>query len=206
MPNAVDITEVPDYNTISPSANKGFIRQMVIYFNTAFSTMLSNGMVSCPGLTIYEPDFFTLLDNILANPAAYGVTNALYLGQSIDVITAYNNSLLSSDALNGPGTNYIFWDSDDPTAKVHAIMAGAAKQLIAPVQFSKIASLGGSNRLDMTNVPVGLGGVVNGSTDLVGWTSVTNFSSTNSTQSVFVPVAGPSQFYRLSFPLTWIWP
>jgi hypothetical protein len=85
-------------------------------------------------------------------------------------------------------------------------MAGAAKQLISPVQFSKIALLGGSNRLDMTNVPVGLGGVVNGSTDLVSWTSVTNFSSTNSTQSVFVPLSGPFQFYRLSFPFTWTWP
>jgi phospholipase/lecithinase/hemolysin len=205
MPNAVDITEIPQYNTY-PAASKNFIRQMVIYFNSAFSATLSNAMTSCPGLKIYEPDFFSLLDNILANPAAYGVTNALYSGQSIDVITAYSNNLLSSDDLNGPGTNYIFWDADDPTAKVHAIMAGAAKQLIAPVQFSKIASLGSSNRLDMTNVPVGLGGVVNGSTDLVSWTSVTNFSSTNSTQSVFVPVAGPFQFYRLSFPFTWTWP
>ncbi len=40
-------------------------------------------MVSCPGLTIYEPDFFSLLDNILTNAAAYGVTNALYLGQTL---------------------------------------------------------------------------------------------------------------------------
>ena len=108
MPNAVDITEVPDYNTISSSADKSFMRQMVIYFNTAFTTMLSNAPVSCPGLKIYEPDFFTLLDNILANPAAYGVTNALYNGQSIDVITAYTSyGLLPNDNVNGPGTNYI---------------------------------------------------------------------------------------------------
>ena len=82
MPNAVDITEVPDYNPLSSSADKSFVRQMVIYFNTAFTTMLSNAMVSCPGLKIYEPDFFSLLDNILTNAAAYGVTNALYSGQS----------------------------------------------------------------------------------------------------------------------------
>jgi phospholipase/lecithinase/hemolysin len=176
---------------------------MVIYFNSAFSATLSNAMTSCPGLQIYEPDFFSLLDNILANPASYGVTNALYGGQSIDALD--DNSLMDL-SLNGPGENYIFWDKIDPTAKVNAIMAGAAKQLISPVQFSKIALLGGSNRLDMTNVPVGLGGVVNGSTDLVSWTSVTNFSSTNSTQSVFVPLSGPFQFYRLSFPFTWTWP
>jgi phospholipase/lecithinase/hemolysin len=202
MPNAVDITEIPYYDTY-PAASKSFIRQMVIYFNSAFSATLSNAMTSCPGLQIYEPDFFSLLDNILANPASYGVTNALYGGQSIDALD--DNSLMDL-SLNGPGENYIFWDKIDPTAKVNAIMAGAAKQLISPVQFSKIALLGGSNRLDMTNVPVGLGGVVNGSTDLVSWTSVTNFSSTNSTQSVFVPLSGPFQFYRLSFPFTWTWP
>jgi len=208
MPDAVDITEVPDYDNISPPANKSFIRQMVIYFNTAFTIMLSNAPVSCPGLKIYEPDFFSLLDNILANPAAYGVTNALYLGQSIDVITAYNNSLLSSDALNGPGTNYIFWDSDDPTAKVHAIMAGTAKQLIAPVQVTNVASLGGSNQLNMANIPIGPNGIVQGSTNLAltNWTTVTSFNSTNSAQSVFIPISGPLQFYRLSFPFASSWP
>jgi len=208
MPDAVDITEIPEYNTISSSADKSFIRQMVIYFNAAFTTMLSNAPVSCPGLKIYEPDFFSLLDNILANPAAYGVTNALYLGESIDVITAYNNSLLSSDALNGPGTNYIFWDQDDPTAKVQAIMAGTAKQLIAPVQVTNVASFGGSNQLSMANVPIGPNGIVQGSTNLAltNWTTVTNFNSTNSAQSVFVPISGPLEFYRLSFPFASSWP
>jgi hypothetical protein len=85
-------------------------------------------------------------------------------------------------------------------------MAGVAKQLIAPVQVSKIASLSGTNRLDLINVPVGLNGIVNGSTNFVNWTSVTNFNSTNDTLSVFVPVSGPLQFYRLSFPFTWTWP
>ena len=202
MPNAVDITEIPEYDNLS-SPNKGFIRQMVINFNTAFTPMLSNSMVSCPGLKIYEPDFFSLLDNILANPTAYGVTNALYMGNSID---ALEDPSLSDNSVNGPGTNYIFWDINDPTAKVHAIMAGAAKQLIAPVQVSKITLLSGTNRLDLINVPVGLNGIVNGSTNLMSWTPVTNFSSTNDTLSVFVPVSGPLQFYRLSFPFTWTWP
>jgi len=204
MPNAVDITEIPQYDQIS-SANKSFIRQMVIYFNTAFPVTLSNAMASCPGLKIYEPDFFSLLDNILAHPASYGVTNALDGGQSID---ALDDNSLTDLSLNGPGTNYIFWDKNDPTAKVHAIMAGVAKQLISPVQVSKITSLSGTNRLDLINVPVGLNGIVQGSTDLAltNWTSVTNFNSTNATQSVFVPISGPLQFYRLSFPFAWTWP
>ena len=81
MPNAVDITEIPQYDNLS-SANKNFIRQMAIGFNTAFTTWLSNAMISLPGLKIYEPDVFTLLDNMLANSANYGLTNVLYGGQS----------------------------------------------------------------------------------------------------------------------------
>ena len=83
MPNAVDITEVPAYDK---SANKSFIRQRIIDFNTAFTSMLSNAMATCPDLEIYEPDFFSLLDNILTNAAAYGVTNVLYQGRSIDAL------------------------------------------------------------------------------------------------------------------------
>jgi thermolabile hemolysin len=202
MPTAVDITEVPAYNGY---ANKGFIRQRIIDFNVAFTTMLSNAMVSCPGLEIYEPDFFSLLDNVLTNAAAYGVTNVLYQGRSIDVL---DDSSLANHAINGPGTNYVFWDATDPTAKVHAIMAGVARQLIAPVQISQITSQNGTNQLNLANVPVGLNGIVLGSTNLAltNWTTVTNFNSTNTTQPVFVPISGPMQFYRLSFPFAWTWP
>jgi len=202
MPNAVDITEVPAYNGY---ANRAFIRQMVSYFNTAFTPLLSNAMVACPSLTIYEPDFFSLLDNILTNAAAFGLTNILYQGRSVD---ALDDPSLANRAVNGPGTNYIFWDATDPTAKAHAVMAGVAKQLIAPPQIGQITSQNGANQLNLTNVPVGLNGVVLGSPSLVtpNWATVTNFPGTNSVQPVFVPMAGPMQFYRVNFPFSWTWP
>lgn len=204
MPNAVDITEIPQYNTY-PAAAKNFIRQRIFGFNVAFTSMLSNAMVSCPDLVIYEPDFFSLLDKILTNSAAYGLTNALQNGQSIDVI---EDSSLANHAINGPGTNYIFWDATDPTAKAHAIMAGLAKQLIAPVQISQITSQNGTNQLTLTNVPMGLNGILLGSTDLTqtNWTTVASINSTNSVQPVFVPVSGPMWFYRVYFPFSWSWP
>jgi phospholipase/lecithinase/hemolysin len=205
MPDAVDISEVPQYAQNYPSAYKNFVRQMVIIFNTGFGVTLSNAMVSCPSLQIYEPDFFTKFDNILANPGSYGVTNVLYNGQSIDVI---EDPFLADKSLNGPGTNYVFWDYTDPTAKVHAIMADVAKQLLAPTQISQITSQNGSNRLALANVPIGLNGIVLGSTNLAftNWTTVTSFNSTSSAQSVFVPISGPLQFYRLNFPFAWTWP
>jgi phospholipase/lecithinase/hemolysin len=208
MPNAVDITEIPYYSA-RDSADKSFIRQRIIDFDTAFSVTLSNATVSCPGLKIYEPDFFSLLDNILTNAAAYGLTNALYSGHTVDAVDAYYNyGMLPNINLNGPGANYIFWDYLDPSAKAQAIMVDVVEQLIAPPQIGQITSQNGTNQLNLANVPVGLNGVLLGSTnlELTNWTAVTNFNSTNSAQSVFVPVSGPMQFYRLNFPFAWTWP
>jgi phospholipase/lecithinase/hemolysin len=196
MPNAVDITEVPYYSDNS-DAYKSFVRQMVIDFNTAFTAMLTNTTTSLPGLIIYEPDIFSLLDNMLTNSAYYGLTNP-----GIDVL----DSSLTDKSLNGPGANYVFWDNLDPTAKAQAQIADVVQQLLSPVQISELTSLNGSNQLDMANVPIGRNGFVNGSTDLVNWTSVTNINSTNATETIFLPASGPLQFYQLSFPFAWSWP
>lgn len=203
MPNAVDITKTPQYNG-SPSADKSFIRQRIIDFNAAFGTTLMNQIkTNCADITIYVPDVFTLLDKMLTHAADYGLTNALYNGQSIDVL---EDPTLTDQSLNGPGTNYIFWDATDPTAKAHAVIADDVQQLISPVQISKITSLGGSLRLDMANIPIGRDGFVDGSTDLVNWAVEADINSTNTTQTNFIPVTGPLRFYRLRFPFNWSWP
>ena len=89
----------------SAAANKSFVRQMVIYFNTNFTALLNQANASLPGITIYEPDFFSLLDNVLTNAAAYGLTNALAnLGggniESIDAIDAVDYGFPSA-SING---------------------------------------------------------------------------------------------------------
>ena len=75
--------------------------------------------------------------------------------------------------MTGPGTNYIWWDDEDPTAKVHEVMADVAQQLISPVRITNLTLLNGSNRLDVANMPIGLNGFVDGSTNLVlaNWTT-----------------------------------
>ena len=37
---------------------------------------MNRHQIELPGITIYVPDFFALLDNMLTNAAAYGLTNA----------------------------------------------------------------------------------------------------------------------------------
>jgi hypothetical protein len=68
--------------------------------------------------------------------------------------------------------------------------------------------MGNGSRLEVTNIPFGLTGYVEGRTNLVSgnWTTVTNFNITDPTQTIFVPASGPRQFYRLYFPFSWSWP
>jgi phospholipase/lecithinase/hemolysin len=202
MPNVVDISTVPQFNTYTAYTN--LFHQMSTNYNAAFYAMLGKARTNYPSLNIIIPDFYSLLTNLLAQAANYGVTNALKNGLSIDALT----ELMTPSLTNGPGTNYIFWHPFNPTAKVHGLMASIAQQLISPVQISQLIPLAGSNRLDMVNIPIGLSGSVIVSTNLAqtNWTGVQNISSTNATQTVFLTNSGPLQFYRLRFPYAWSWP
>jgi phospholipase/lecithinase/hemolysin len=210
LPNAVDVSTIPAFNT---SANVNFIHLRCLDYNVAFSNTLNRIRASCPNLTLYTPDFFGLLTNMLAHPSSYGLTNAVGNGKSIDAVDAVNFNFPSA-ATNGFGTNFIFWDPQDPTAMVHAWMANTVQQLISPVRIGNITAFNGSNQLDMANVPVGQNGLVLGRTNLIlgNWktnmlsTSTNVFNSTNTTQTIFVPSSGPQWFYQLKFPYSWNWP
>jgi phospholipase/lecithinase/hemolysin len=201
MPNAVDITKVP-YYVYYAAAKRAFIRQRAIDFNAAFAVMLSNTAASFPDLTIHQADLFTLLDDVLARPADYGLTNALDAGgKSVDALVYYG-----TPPLDGPATNFIFWDNLDPTAKLHAHIADYIQKTIWPPQLNKLAAIAGTNYLDAVNVPVGRAGIVEGTTNLVSWTGDLTFDSTNISQTIPVPSSGPLRYYRLRFPFSWTWP
>ena len=212
MPNAVDVSTIPAFDN---SPNASFIHLRCLDYNVAFSNTLNQIRASCPNLVLYTPDFFTLLTNMLAHPANYGVINAVYnYGQGNVSIDAVTDPGLSNKALNGPGTNYIFWDPQNPTAMVHAWMANLTQQLISPVRISQITAFNGSNQLVIANFPIGQSGLVLGRTNLIlgNWTTNTlsnntnTFTSTNTTQTIYVPASGPQWFYRLKFLYSWTWP
>ena len=165
LPNAVDISTAPAFN--QGSSPLDVMHNGCVAYNVAFSNTISQARASCSGLTIYTPDFFTLLNNILTNAAYYGLTNVLYNGASIDAIDAENfYPSLPAAATNGFGTNFVFWDPQNPTAQLHEVVADFVQQIISPVQIGKITALTGSNRLDIVNYPVGLGGFVDGFANL----------------------------------------
>ena len=184
LPNAVDISEIPAFN--AGISYTGVEHAGCLDYNAKFVNTINQARALCPGLKIYAPDFFTLLNNVLTNAASYGLTNALSAqGFSID---AYSDPTIANLTLNGQGANYIFWDPQDPTAMFHEIIADIAQQIISPVKISGLKQVNGSNQLNVVNMPVGLNGFLDGSTNPVpgSWTLVTGFNSVSTTQSLFV--------------------
>jgi phospholipase/lecithinase/hemolysin len=194
MPTPVDVTQVPffDYEMNYTTAYLNLIHQECIAYNTAFSNTLNQARAAYPGLTIYEPNFFALLNNVVANAASYGLTNALLNGDNIDAIDALGNYAKT----NGLGDNYVFWDYLDPTAKFHEVIADTVQQQISPARIGSISVLGNPagntiNALALANTPMGLNGFVDGLTytnmgGSTGWITVTNFSSISQSQYVYV--------------------
>ena len=186
MTNVVDLSTVPAFNA-NPNYTSLF-HQASLNYNAAFTATLNKARANCPGLTIYVPDFYTLLANLLAHPASYGVTNILgYNGKSIDASDAQNVGMPVAK-VNGFGTNCIFWDPQDPTAMVHNWMANLTQQLISPAQISQLNPGTGIDQLNLGNVPVGQNGFVESCTNLAVscWISITNFNSIAPIQSIVV--------------------
>ena len=202
-PNAVDIMALPQFNGLTN--NHAFVRQRVIDFNTSFAAMIKQVASSHPGITIYVPDAFALMDDVLAHAANYGLTNALTNGLPIDVLETPS---LSPWATNGPGTNYVFWDFESPTAKFQEVLADLVQQMISPVKFTGVTPLVGSNRLDVVNLPVGLAGSVLYATNLTQtvWKTNSGFSAVTTNQALYVYPTNSARFYKLKLPYQWGWP
>jgi len=202
MPNAVDVTKVPYYVGL-PAADKAFIRQRVIDFNSGFAGMLAQARATLADIRIVVPDVFALFDDVVARPADFGLVNALANGQSVDALSDF---ALPDKSLAGPGANYIFWDYLDPTARAHAIIADRAHELVSPVRIHALSVENGSTELELVNLPIGLNGLVDGSDTLNDWSISATIQGTSATRIIDIPAAEPWRFYRLRFPHAWVWP
>jgi hypothetical protein len=69
-----------------------------------------------------------------------------------------------------------------------------------------VRQVNGTNQLSVVNLPLGLNGFVDSSSNCNAWTQAQAIASTNATQSIFIPNFGPLQFCRLRFPFSWTWP
>src|SRR5262249_20611890 len=63
-------------------------------------------------------------NDLLDHYSDYGFTQNL--------IGALNDPALTDKSFTGPGSNYVYWDNDHPTTKVHSLIAGWFAEQVAP--------------------------------------------------------------------------
>jgi len=114
VPNLPDLSKLPAANPL-PSSYQSYLGGKIVLYNANLLQALNNLRPGRPNLDLIAPDIFTNFNNIFANPAANGFSKT--------TVGALEDSNLSDKSSNGPGSDYLFWDSIHPTTKAHALIA-----------------------------------------------------------------------------------
>jgi outer membrane lipase/esterase len=123
VPNLPNLGETPESRGLGPEA-MALATDLSIRFNTALNTALDTIEGESDG-TIFRLDVFTLLEEAVADPAAFGFTNV-------------TTPCLTGDPFMGglPCATpevHLFWDAIHPTTVAHAILADHAFMITAPL-------------------------------------------------------------------------
>lgn len=123
------VPNLPNLGLVPQSLEDGtspYKEQLSLEFNAELEMILAELSQTLP-VNIITLDVFGLMNEILADPGAWGFTNwteGCYQGPT---------------GIGGPGDvcadpdAYVFWDDIHPTAHAHAILADAALAALAPV-------------------------------------------------------------------------
>jgi phospholipase/lecithinase/hemolysin len=93
-------------------AAAGGATQLSYAFDTQLATVLSATGASLPGATITTFDTFSLLNDAVARPGAYGLSNV-------------TDACFTGTAVCANPSQYLFWDDIHPTAAGHLILGDA---------------------------------------------------------------------------------
>lgn len=120
--NAPDLSLTPAILTldrITPGVRQ-FARLLTVSYNSGLNDLLWS-MTGLPGIEIVSIDFFQLLNNVVAEPATFGL-------KTVDKACVMPNT--PPFACKTPD-DFLFWDGLHPTKAVHAIISQEAAFLLA---------------------------------------------------------------------------
>src|SRR5262249_22066659 len=110
--NLPDIGKIPEYIGTDQQA---LAHQLTVDYNAALAERLSQ-LQSLTNITIYQPDVFTLFEQLTENPPP-GITNTTHLSGTCSLLGYPGNGTLVSY----PDT-HVFWDMVPPTRVSHQIV------------------------------------------------------------------------------------
>jgi phospholipase/lecithinase/hemolysin len=126
VPNLPLLGNLPATNTL-PQAQRDGLNLLSSTFDTVLHSEL-NQLQQSLGITILQPDVNSLVQNAMANRAAYGFTNVTH-------------SALADGVLSGQG--YLFWDIVHPTTVGHQFINDVAFAMVPePSSVTLLATAG----------------------------------------------------------------
>ena len=120
VPNAPDLSLIPEVRLAGPAAQTAG-QFLAIQFNIALEALLG-GLEASSGVKIFRLDIFDLIHEIVAAPAAFGLTEV-----EDPCITPHTSVHPFCSRPDG----YLFWDGIHPTRAGHGIIAGRALTVLA---------------------------------------------------------------------------
>jgi phospholipase/lecithinase/hemolysin len=162
-------------------------------FNGSLDAALAAIAQAHPDLQVIIPNVYVRFNDLLANLSNNGFTKA--------DPDALSDTQLTDKSFTGPGKDYVFWDSIHPTTKAHALVAQWFYQVLPPPPSQPrldIETSGGSVQLAFGDLLTDRVYTLQSSTNLTGWSDVTNFNATNSFGHWTVSLGSSSPgFFRL---------
>lgn len=113
--NVPDLSRAPSIQSKYSSSYRNYLNGKIRICNSRLANALPGLVSSQPGLQVFLVDIFRDLNHLLDHFADYGFINA--------TSGALNTPTLTDESFDGPGANYVFWDMDHYTTKVHALIA-----------------------------------------------------------------------------------
>jgi outer membrane lipase/esterase len=112
VPNLGNTPLVRAQEAVAPGSRAG-ATQISGGFNQALAGQVTLLVANSPGLKVYTLDFFTLSNQITANPAAFGLTNVA-------------DACVTTTSVCATPDTYLYWDSFHPTRATGQIAANTA--------------------------------------------------------------------------------
>lgn len=125
IPGIPDLGLVPDVfelDPLFPGAPPTLVADtataLTQLFNSAVGDMLAGLGALAPGVKLIHYDSFSFLREVVANPAAYGLSNV-----SAACYSGFVEPAGPGDTVCANPAEYLFWDGEHPTAKFHQLIA-----------------------------------------------------------------------------------
>lgn len=122
VPNVPNLGVIPAVTSNGP-AFAGLAAAMTAQYNAALNTMLS-GWEATGLVNIIPFNTYSLLTNLVNNPAAYGFSNA-----TTPCYTGFVGPTQPGSECAAPGS-YVFWDIEHPTTAAHGLLADRMRAAI----------------------------------------------------------------------------